>query len=50
VLRDRGGDLTPESLGRLVTLATGDEQKGQHAAALRVLELERQRAGDGGQA
>lgn len=48
VLRDKGGDLTPESLGKLVELITGDEDAGQRAAARRVLELERARAANGG--
>jgi hypothetical protein len=42
-LRERGGELTPESLLRLTELATGDRQAAEKAYAERVLELERRK-------
>jgi len=44
-LRERGGELTPESLYRLTLLATGDRDRAEMAQARRVLEIERHRHG-----
>ncbi len=41
ILRDKGGNLTPESLRALVLQATGDEDAADDAYCRRVLETEK---------
>lgn len=42
VLRERGSELTPESLREVMLLATGDEDAADEAYARRVLEVTRE--------
>lgn len=47
-IRERGSELTAESLGRLVERATGSREAGERAAARRALELARKEQQAGG--